>query len=197
MNNARRFSICLVATFASAFSLLRSPLAPAAEGEAALWDALRKGGHVALIRHAVAPGTGDPSHFSLRDCTTQRNLSDEGRSQATKIGLQIRANDLRTARFYSSQWCRCLDTARLIGMGKVNELPILNSFFQDSERESSQNQALKKWLTGQSLEQPLLLVTHQVNITAISGVYPASGEIVVMRRASNGELAVVGTLKSD
>ena len=162
-----------------------------------LWDALRSGGHFALIRHAVAPGTGDPSHFSLHDCTTQRNLSEEGRSQAAKIGQRLRANGLRKARVYSSQWCRCLDTARLIGMGKVDELPVLNSFFQHNERQSSQNQALKKWLAGQSLDEPLLLVTHQVNITAISSIYPSSGEIVVMRRAKNGKLSVVGTLKTE
>lgn len=197
MNNTPRFSVCLVSALGLAFSLLWSPLASAAEGEAWLWDALRKGGHVALIRHAVAPGTGDPSNFSLRDCTTQRNLSEEGRSQAAKIGLRLRTNGVIFTGVYSSQWCRCLDTAKLIGMGKVNELPILNSFFQHGDRESSQNQALKKWLAGQNLEQPLLLVTHQVNVTAISGVYPASGEIVIMRRAKDGKLSVVGALKTD
>ncbi len=197
MNNTPRFSVCLAAVLALIFSLLWSPLASAAEGEAGLWDVLRKGGHVALIRHAVAPGTGDPSNFSLRDCTTQRNLSEEGRGQAAKIGQQLRANRVIFTLVYSSQWCRCLDTAKLIGMGKVTELPILNSFFQHGDRESSQSQALKKWLAGQNLEQPLLLVTHQVNITAISGVYPAPGEIVVMRRAKDGTLSVVGALKAD
>lgn len=197
MNTSRRYSMRLVAAVASAVSLLMSAPVPAADGQAALLSALRGGGHVALIRHAAAPGTGDPSHFSLSDCMTQRNLSEEGRSQALKIGLQLRANGIPAARVYSSQWCRCLDTARLTGMGKVNELPILNSFFQHSERGSSQNQALKKWLARQKLDQPLLLVTHQVNITAISGVYPSPGEIVVMRRMNNGELSVVGNIKSD
>ncbi len=82
-------------------------------------------------------------------------------------------------------------------MGKVNELPILNSFFQHGERESLQNEALTNWLKVQNLDQPLLLVTHQVNITAISGVHPASGEIVIMRRTQDGRLSVVGMIKTD
>jgi phosphohistidine phosphatase SixA len=197
MKKAPRYLLCLVVTVALAASLTGLPLAPAADGESALWDALRNGGHVALMRHSNAPGTGDPSNFSLRDCTTQRNLSEEGRRQSTKIGQRLLANGILGARVYSSQWCRCLDTARLIGMGHVTELPILNSFFQQSERESAQNQALVKWLAAQNLDQPPILVTHQVNITAISGVYPVSGEILIMRRAKTRALSLVGTLKTD
>lgn len=178
-------------------SLLWQTSGLAAETDTTLWAALRSGEHVALVRHAIAPGTGDPPQFALRDCSTQRNLSNEGREQAARIGARMRSNGIKTARVFASQWCRCLETASLLGLGQVTELPLLNSFFQQNERENVQNQALKKWLAGQSLNSPLLLVTHQVNITAISGVYPASGEIVIMRRSKDGKLSTVGTIRTE
>jgi 8-oxo-(d)GTP phosphatase len=152
---------------------------------------------VALIRHAMAPGTGDPPNFALRDCSTQRNLSDEGRDQAYRIGLRFRANGMAAAQVFSSQWCRCLETASLLGLGEVQELPTLNSFFGNGEREQAQTQALKKWLAGQHLKQPLVLVTHHVNIIALTGVYPASGEIVFLRRDDKGSFTTAGTIKTD
>ncbi|MCK6409580.1 MAG: histidine phosphatase family protein, partial [Thauera sp.] len=93
-------------------ALLLSATTFAATAEEALWKALREGGHVALMRHAVAPGVGDPPGFRLDDCATQRNLSAAGRRQAQAIGERFRANGIATAAVFSSQWCRCLDTAR-------------------------------------------------------------------------------------
>jgi broad specificity phosphatase PhoE len=169
--------------------------APADDGE--LWDALKSSGHVALLRHALAPGTGDPPEFDLRDCATQRNLSDEGRRQAARIGARFRANGMPGARVLSSQWCRCLETANLLGLGPVEELPVLNSFFQRRERRDEQTQDLARWLSDQSAGTPLVLVTHQVNITALTGIYPASGELVVVRIATDGEVTAVGTIETD
>lgn len=189
--------LSLGATFALAFDLLCTAPELSAAADAASWSALRSGGHVALLRHAIAPGTGDPPQFALRDCSTQRNLSDEGRDQAARIGARFRANGIQTARVFSSQWCRCVETARLLGLGPVGELPALNSFFQRYERRDPQMQALKEWLAGQNLEQPIVLVTHQVNIGALTNVYPASGELVIIRRSENGEISVVGTIKTD
>ena len=140
------------------------------ENEAGLWKALRSGSHCALLRHATAPGTGDPPHFMLGDCSTQRNLSDKGREQAKNIGMRFRSNGIQKARVFSSQWCRCLDTARLLSLGPVQELPALNSFFKHYERQESQTQMLKEWIKGQELDQALLLVTHQVNITALTNI---------------------------
>ncbi len=167
------------------------------EGDGALWAALRSGGHVALLRHAIAPGTGDPPEFALGECGTQRNLSDEGRDQAARIGARFRANGIERARVYSSQWCRCIETARLLKLGPVHELPVLNSFFRHYERREPQTDGLRAWLAGEDLDQPLVLVTHQVNITALTGVYPSSGELVVLRRSRAGGLSVVGTLETD
>ncbi len=170
---------------------------PSAADGTALWDALRSGGHVALLRHAIAPGTGDPPTFVLGDCSTQRNLSDSGRDQATRIGARFRANGVATAKVFSSQWCRCRETAERLALGPVEELPILNSFFERPEGGGTQTQALGQWLAGQALDQPLVLVTHQVNITALTGVYPASGELVIVRRSEKGEISVVGSIESE
>lgn len=165
------------------------------DNDSDLWKALASGGHVALLRHALAPGTGDPPEFRLGDCTTQRNLSDEGRDQAGRIGDRFRSNGIHAARIYSSQWCRCLETARLLKLGRVAELAPLNSFFGRYERRDSQTQALLQWLKAQDLDRPLILVTHQVNITALTGVYPDSGELVIVHRAVTGDIRVAGTIE--
>jgi len=166
------------------------------DGAPTLWDALQSGNHFALLRHAIAPGTGDPTQFTLGRCETQRNLSDEGRDQALRIGLSFRENGIYGARVFSSQWCRCLETAKLLGLGPVEALPALNSFFQRHERRNSQTQRLSEWLAGEDLKRPLVLVTHQVNITALTGVYPGSGELVIVHRSNAGDLTVVGTIET-
>ena len=166
-------------------------------GKTALWSALRAGEHFAMLRHAIAPGTGDPPNFTLGECATQRNLSDEGRDQARNIGDRFRKNGIPKARTFSSQWCRCIETAQLLDLGSVRELPALNSFFQRYERRNSQTQMLKQWLAQQDLSQPLVLVTHQVNITALTGIFPSSGELVIVHRSQTGEISVIGTIETD
>lgn len=177
--------------------LVLSPPAFANENEAALWSALRSGGHVALMRHALAPGTGDPPEFSIVDCSTQRNLSEEGRLQAKRIGDRFRVNGIESASVYSSQWCRCVDTAELLGLGLVKELPLLNSFYLDFERRQPQTQKLQEWLARQNLDQPMVLVMHQVNINALTNVYTNSGEMVIVRRNNTGEITVLGNIEID
>lgn len=162
-----------------------------------LWQAIKSGQHVVLMRHALAPGSGDPSNFSLRDCGTQRNLSDGGRAQAKRIGARFRAAGIASARVYSSQWCRCLETARLLGLGAVEELESLNSFFRQPERREVTTQALESWLAAQALDRPLVLVTHQVNITALTGVYPRSGEMIVLKRSKDGALTLAGRMETE
>ena len=173
-----------------------APGVSAAE-EAALWRALASKGHVALLRHAIAPGTGDPPGITVGDCGTQRNLSPEGRTQAKRIGARFRENGIETAHLVSSQWCRCLETAKLLGLGSVEELPLLNSFYQRAERRNQQTEGLKEWLAGQEFDRPLVLVTHQVNISALTGVYPTSGELVVIQIPEHGELTVLGSIEND
>lgn len=157
-------------------------LADASAQEAALWAALREGGHVALMRHALAPGTGDPPAFRVDDCRTQRNLSAAGRAQARAIGERFRANGIAAAAVFSSQWCRALDTAHELALGEVRPHPALNSFFGRRGEEPDQTRAARALIAEQAgAGEPLVLVTHQVNITALTGVFPASGELIVMR----------------
>lgn len=152
---------------------------------------MRRGEVIGLLRHALAPGTGDPDNFRLGDCSTQRNLSDAGREQARAIGATLRQFGLANAAVYSSQWCRCLETARLLGLGPVQELPVLNSFFSDRSQAADQTRQLDAWLTARSDSAPLLLVTHQVNITALTSVVPVSGELVLITREKTSGSRVV------
>ena len=133
----------------------------------------------------------------LRDCSTQRNLSEQGRAQAARIGGRFRAEGIRYADVHSSQWCRCLDTARLLALGPVEELPALNSFFRRYERREAQTEALADWLRDAALDVPVVLVSHQVNISALTGVYPAEGTLVIVRPSESGEIVAVGTIAID
>ena len=161
-----------------------------------LWSKLKSGDHFVLIRHALAPGYSDPSNFDVEDCKTQRNLSDEGRQQAENIGRLFRANEIDTAILHSSQWCRCLETSRLLNLGKVAQLPALNSFFENPDRERTQTEALLKWLRSAPLKKPTVLVSHQVNIAALTGVSPESGEIIFVNRLVDGSLSVIGSIQT-
>ena len=109
---------------------------------------LSQPGIVAIVRHAHAPGTGDSTRFVLDDCTTQRNLDVRGREQAREIGAAIRAAGVTVHRVLTSQWCRCRDTARLLDLGPVEELPALNSFFRNPARADRQTAELREFLFG-------------------------------------------------
>lgn len=144
--------------------------------------ALETAGLVVLMRHAEAPGTGDPPDFKLDDCATQRNLSDGGRAQAARIGERLRQLGVDQARVLSSQWCRCLETARLLDLGPVKEMPALNSFFGRQEEEKDRTTQLRQFLADLPRDgKPVVLVTHQVTVTALTGIFPASGEAVLLR----------------
>jgi 8-oxo-(d)GTP phosphatase len=176
-------------------TLLLAALPASASDQQEIWSALRTGKAFAMMRHAIAPGTGDPQHFTIGDCSTQRNLSDQGRMQARRIGEQFRRNGLSDAEVYASQWCRSHDTATLLRLGGVSPLPPLNSFFSKMERRTEQTQALRRWLTARKSSRPLVLVTHQVNIAALTGTYAGSGETVVATLGDAGRITVLGTIK--
>jgi len=150
------------------------------------WEALRAGGTIALMRHARAPGTGDPPNFRLDDCATQRNLSAEGRRQAEEVGERFKARGIVVERVLSSRWCRSLDTARLAFGNRIEPHPSLDSFFSERDRQEAQNLAVRRLVDEWRGSGVLVLVTHQVNITAITSVFPAEGEILVLRPAANG-----------
>ena len=156
-------------------------------------EAARMKGSILLMRHATAPGTGDPSGFQIGDCSTQRNLSQAGRAEAKAVGARLRAAGIGLSHILTSQWCRAHETADLLGLGPVTLFPAANSFFsarQDQPRQSAETLAYLRTLPD---DARVLIVTHQVNITALTGVVPRSGEIVVTRRTAQG-LQVVDRL---
>lgn len=157
------------------------------------WSALQ-GGAVVLFRHAIAPGTGDPANFRLNDCATQRNLDAAGRAQARRIGEQFRARNINVARVLTSQWCRTRETAQLAFPGLLQDEPAFNSFFSDRSTEAEQTRAARQILARWRGPGVLVIVTHQVNITALTGVVPESGEGVVVR-VGEGGLEVLGRVK--
>lgn len=151
-------------------------------------------GHLGIMRHATAPGGGDPAGFRLDDCATQRNLSDAGREEARAMGRAIRASlgadALARLRVRSSQWCRCLETARLLDLGAVEPWPLVNSYFGAPEKGPAQIAALKAALATLDLTAPLVLVSHHTVVIGLAGVAPASGEMVILRREPSGALVV-------
>ena len=162
----------------------------------ALLEALRSGGHVGLMRHARAPGSNDPPEFTLGDCATQRNLSAGGRTQAAQIGEFLRARGFASMRLVSSQWCRCRETAELLELGPVEALPALNSLVSYPRERDAMTARAREWILEQDLSEPLLLVTHQINIGALVRRYPDEGEIVVVRPTADGTLDVLGTIRA-
>jgi phosphohistidine phosphatase SixA len=156
---------------------------------------IKSGGHVLMIRHAYAPGTGDPAHFKIGDCSTQRNLDNRGRSQARTIGDWLRSKEIKNAKVYSSQWCRCLETAALLNFGSVSELSALNSFYELPQNREPNIKALRSFIANLPTNGELIiLVTHFVTILEIAGEGVSSGEGVVLKLRGGGAYDVLDRL---
>jgi len=142
---------------------------------------LRLGACVLMLRHAqTVAGIGDPPNFQLDQCNTQRNLSDEGRDQSKRIGQWFAARKLAVGSVQSSAWCRCKDTATL-AFGRFDLLPALNSTFESRSNQAAQTELLRERLTALRAGQFEVWVTHQVNITSMTGEVPAMGEAFVVK----------------
>jgi len=181
---------------AGAFALIGRPPTTRAAGTVraagSVWDALREGGRVALIRHADAPGTGDPPNFVLEECSTQRNLSAGGRAQAGRLGAAFRANGVSVDRVLTSGWCRCIETAT-IAFGTAEVWPALHSFFRDAGTEAAQTAEVRARVAAWGGPGTLVLVTHQVNVTALTEIFPAAGEIIALAPTERGAgFSIVG-----
>ncbi|WP_292361585.1 MULTISPECIES: histidine phosphatase family protein [unclassified Methylophaga] len=152
---------------------------------------------IIIFRHALAPGVGDPPGFELEDCQSQRNLSEQGRQQAIELGDKLRDLGISDAEVYSSEWCRCLETAELLGFGSPQKLTALNSFFHASNRHLKK-QFLQDWKTHivqQQTEKPRIYITHQVNISGLLDEFILSGEGVIVEVDENEALEIVSVLQ--
>ena len=176
-------------------ALIIHAIAGADTGHAEMIERMKAGGHILMIRHALAPGTGDPENFRIGDCSTQRNLDDRGRKQAKAIGDWLRSNGIAAARVYSSQWCRCLETANLLEMGSVEELPALNSFYEMTQDREPNLKALRTFIAQQPSDGVLvILVTHFVTISAVANEAVSSGEGVLLELNEHAPYEIVGRL---
>jgi phosphohistidine phosphatase SixA len=167
--------------------------AASASDDKAAWAALREGA-IVLFRHAHAPGVGDPENFSLGDCRTQRNLDTTGQAQARRIGERLKREGVPVSTLWSSQWCRTRDTAALFALGPVREVGAFNSFFGTNGDEAAQTAAARKLLLDWRERGTLVVVTHQVNIRALTGQTTDSADGVVLRRHGT-RLQVVGHIQ--
>ena len=151
------------------------------------WSPAKEGEKIILIRHALAPGRGDPKGFKLNDCKTQRNLNQTGIDQSKKIGKLFDENNIKIDQVFSSQWCRCIDTARH-AFKNYKELPALNSTFSPPYDKNEKKQIkelksiIKKW---NGKEGNLILVTHYVVILALTGKTSSSGELIIIDKDFN------------
>lgn len=163
----------------------------------AIWDKLQgtnPRGYVLLMRHALAPGVGDPQNFRLGDCSTQRNLSEEGRQDAREIGEWLKRRDVPIFRVESSRWCRARETAELLGIGAVRANKNLDSLFEDADPIGDPQTAKtrKRIIDHRQTRGLLVMVGHFVNVSALTGVGLESGEGVLVRANTKGEIRVVG-----
>ena len=153
---------------------------------------LTEGGKLIFIRHAYAPGSGDPNNFNLNDCSTQRNLSDRGKKQAEHIGSIFRENKIEIDEVYSSEWCRCKETAE-IAFTNFTTKNFLNSFYSSNyaKNKTKQIKDLMKFVKKNDFEKNLVLVTHYVVISEVLDYAPSSGEIIV----SDKDFNMIGSIK--
>lgn len=166
-----------------------------ARSDTSLWLKLNESDHFAIIRHANAPGTGDPANFRIGDCSTQRNLDQTGRNEAEAIGSRARDAGIKSASVYSSQWCRCMDTASELNLGPVQALPALNSFYQRSKDREGNMKALRAFIAQNTkVPGPKILVTHQVTISALTGQFARQGETLIFRHTGQGDVEVIGSI---
>lgn len=166
--------------------------------ELAIWDKLQGSapkGYVLLLRHSLAPGVGDPENFQVNDCSTQRNLSEQGRQDARDIGEWLQRRQLKIARVESSRWCRAKETAQLLNLGKVRPNRNLDSLFQENNLEShpATLKIRKQILNYRNKSGLLVLVGHYVNIAALTGAGVDSGEGVLVKANRRGAIQIVGT----
>lgn len=174
-----KFRCMRVLGFTLLFATLLATM-PAVADEQTAWQLVREGKAVLLLRHALAPGVGDPAEFTLGDCSTQRNLSAEGVAQAKQWKKYLAEKNITAARVFASEWCRTLDTATAMDVGRVVPLSALNSFFEGRYEREHQTKNVRSFVNNLPPSGAVILVTHQVNIQALAGVYTDSNQAVIV-----------------
>ena len=159
-----------------------------------LINQLEGGGKLIFIRHAYAPGNGDPNNFNLNDCSTQRNLNADGRRQSKFIGEFFRKNKIKIHKVLSSEWCRCKETAN-IAFKDFSTNSFLNSFYSSKFKKNKPKQVeeLNNYVKKFKSNKNLVFVTHYVLISEVLNYGPSSGEIVVSDKNFN----IIGTIEID
>ena len=159
-----------------------------------LINSLKEGGKLIFIRHAHAPGNGDPENFNLKDCSSQRNLNQEGINQSKKIGLFFTQNKIQIDKVLSSEWCRCKDTAKY-AFNDYKTFEALNSFYDAKFKKNKAKQIknLKKYISSWDSKKNLVLVTHFVVISETLSTGSASGEIIV----SDQNFNIIGNIETN
>jgi phosphohistidine phosphatase SixA len=169
---------------------------PPVAADEALWALLKGGGQVVLVRHALTtPGTGDPEGMKLDDCATQRNLSDEGRAHARRLGEAFRARAVPVGQVLSSPWCRCIETARLAFGQAPGIAPALGNLFGRPERAGPQLGELRPLVGRRPVGGNLVLVTHGSTIMALTGISPDTAEMVVLTPREGGRFGFAGRMR--
>ena len=169
---------------------------PVARAEEAVWPALRTPGAVVVLRHSFAPGGFDPPDSRLDDCSTQRNLDENGRAQARRLGEAFRQQGIAVGAVLSSPRCRGHDTARL-AFGQVQSWGVLQGALNDTELRQRQLAEIRRRIAAHRSGPPLVLVTHGSVVTDLTGLSIRMGEFVVLQRAADGGHAVAGQLYVD
>ena len=172
------------------FVFLLSSLCLAQQARATLVNDLQDGQHVMLMRHADAPGYGDPAGYIIGKCSTQRILGEYGRKQSKAIGVWLKVKGIGNAHVYSSPWCRCLDTANILNLGPVKIETSLGSFFDDMNLEEKQTKKMAEFIKYELAKQPrmpIILVTHHVIIQAFSGKSVGVGDMTLVKVNKNGK----------
>ena len=147
---------------------------------------LKEGKKLVFIRHAIAPGNGDPNNFDINDCSTQRNLDENGIEESKKIGLFFKNNKIKIDKVLSSEWCRCKDTAKY-AFKNFETFDALNSFYDEkfAENETKQIKDLKNYIKNWNSDKNLVLITHFVVISSILNTGSSSGEIIISDKNFN------------
>ncbi len=146
--------------------------------------------NIVFVRHALAPGYGDPINFDINDCETQRNLNIQGIKQSRNLGNYFKKQTIIFSDIFTSQWCRCIDTAKEMGLENWLAIPELNSFYQNRFKKSDIMEKLNYRLNSVKEEELLLMITHQVVISEVTKISPPSGGIVIYNHKTKKALTI-------